>query len=263
MQTSRPAVLLSALTIVVLSTVIAAPASARPQTDPVDPVAGDVTVGEFHEQLIEGAGTDPVSADSLEAFEDLSRSDQQTVVDVVNDPAFAEEFLDFVVTVDEPGPGEPAVVESSELYPGVVEYESSADVQAGTADIVGLQSGFKAGAGHRIYYPAYSTQTLRASSTSVVLGVTITQLNIWVTFRTGSQGIPKTALSSGSSATNYNFFIVISNQNLTPYASQGLAVAKTVWTGSVLVKGSTFRFDKLDTLKAFSGGLYSHTLVNQ
>ncbi len=42
-----------------------------------------------------------------------------------------------------------------------------------------------------------------------------------------------------------------------------LAVARTVWTGSVLVKGSTFRFDKLDTLKAFSGGLYSHTLVNQ
>lgn len=241
--------------------VIAAPVHA--EQPPGDPVAGDVTVAELHEQLTEGAVSDPVSADSLDAFEDLSRAEQQTVVDIVNDPAFAEEFLDFVVTVDEPAPGEPAVVEGSTLYPGAVEYESSMDVQAGAADIVGLQAGFKASAGHRIYYPPYTTQTLTASSTSVVLGVTITRLNIWVTFKTGSQGIPKTAVSSGSSATNFNFFIVVSSQNLTPYVTQGLAVAKTVWTGSVLVKGSTFRFDKLDTLKAFSGGLYSHTLVNQ
>ena len=261
MRLTRPGVFAATVTIVILGSVIAAPAYAK--APPTDPVAGDVTVAEFRDQLVEAAAVDPVGADSLDAFEDLSRTEQQTVVDIVNDPAFAEEFLEFATTVDEPGPGEPAVVESSDLYPDAVRYESSADVQAGTADIVGLQSAFGASAGHRIVYPAYTTQTLTASSTSVILGVTITRLNIWVTFKTGSQGIPKTVLSSGSSATNFNFFIQVTNQNLTPYASSGLAVARTVWTGSVLVKGSAFRFDKLDTLKAFSGGLYSHTLVNQ
>ena len=261
MRLTRPAAFAATLTIVVLGSVMGAPAQA--ETPPADPVAGEATVGQFHDELVEAAAVDPVGAESLDAFEDLSRSDQQRVVDIVNDPAFAVEFLDFATTVDEPGPGEPAVVESSELYPDAVEYESSADVQAGAADIVGLQSAFGSSAGRRIVYPAYSVQTLTASSTSVVLGVTITHLNIWVTFRTGSQGIPRTALSSGSSATNYNFFITVTNQNLTPYCTLGLAVAKTVWTGSVLVKDSVFRFDKLDTLKAFSGGLYSHTLVNQ
>ncbi|MEO5919749.1 MAG: hypothetical protein ABIQ01_01265, partial [Pseudolysinimonas sp.] len=92
MKATRPAAIAGALAIVLLGAVIAGPVHA--QTPPTDPVAGDVTVGEFHEQLAEGAGTDPVSAESLDAFEDLSRSDQQTVVDIVNDPAFAQEFLE-------------------------------------------------------------------------------------------------------------------------------------------------------------------------
>lgn len=232
-----------------------APAAAH--TPPPD----ELTVAEFADALADAAPTDPVAAASAQTFDELSPAEQQRVVDIVDDPAFALEFLEFASSTEAPAPGEAAVVEESSLFPDV-EYRSSTELGTGN-ELVGATAASGFSAGRPITYPANSVQTLRASSTSVILGVEITRLNIWITFKTGAQGIPKTVLSSGSSATNFNFFIVISNTNLTPYVSLGLAVARTVWTGSVLVKGSTFRFDKLDTLKAFSGGLYSHTLVNQ
>lgn len=220
-----------------------------------------MTVAQFAETLADAAPGDPVAAESADAFDDLSAAEQQTVVDILNDPAFAAEFLDFTAGGPKPTVTSP-VVEQSELYPDAVQYESSVEQDA-DALLVGaaVASGFAAG--RAVVFPANTVQTVRGVSTSVILGVTITRLNIWITFRTGTSGVPRQVLSSGSSASNYNFFIVIENDNLTPYISKGIAVARTVWTGSVLVNGSTFRFDKLDTLKAYNAGLYSHTLVNQ
>jgi hypothetical protein len=219
------------------------------------------SVAEFAESLDHAANTDPVAAESAVAFDELSSTDQHKVVEIVSDPAFAQEFLKFVATTEAPEPSDPVIVEDSDRFAGV-EYQSEAQV-SDSPSIVGaiVSSGFSAG--RMAVYPANTTQTVRTSSSASVFGVTITQLSIWITFKTASGGIPKTVLSSGSSATNLNFLIVISNQNLTPYVSSGLAVATTVWTGSVLVKGGAARFDKVDTLKVFNGGIYSHTLVNR
>lgn len=217
------------------------------------------TAADFEASLTDAAASDPVAAESLEAYDALSATRQAELIEILGDPQFVDEFLHLAPEVD-PTPYSPEVAES-EVYPDEVTYESEVDVQDGP-DVVGLQAGFGFGAGTPIRYPANTTQTLTVSQSAQIFGITVTKLTIWVTFKTGTSGIPVKALSSGASAVNINVFVQLSNSNAAPFISNGLAVAKTVWTGSVIVKDGAARFDKVQTLKAFNDGLYSYTLVN-
>ncbi|MDN4614569.1 hypothetical protein P5G50_08900 [Leifsonia sp. F6_8S_P_1B] len=186
------------------------------------------------------------------------------MLQILQDPDFLAEFFDKT--------GEVEGVEQSEEFPGEVTYTESDSVTdpSITAETSSKLSEFTArptvrsASILRANYPANSVATGTATSSCVVLGVTITTLKIWVTFKTGNLGIPKSVASYGSGASNFNFFVTVSatNNPACVDSSKGLAVASTTWHGYVLVKGLGASFDKRDTAKFFNGGLYSHTLVN-
>ena len=236
-------------------------AAAPPHTG--SQVGHKVTVKEFAQHL-RAERSDPEVADSLAKFEALPADKQEELVQIISDPNFLSEFMDFDVSQSTTLADREVEVDSS-IYPDAVTYVSEVEISP-DAGPVGMSRAFGSGVGGlKMSFPANSTQTVTATSTANILGIDVTRLKIWVTFKTAKLGIPSAILSSGSSAMNLNFPLAISSQNLKPYidSSKGLAVAQTVWTASAVVKGLTGRFDKLDTMKAFNGGLYSHTLVNR
>jgi hypothetical protein len=216
------------------------------------------------------AGKSAEARKSLKQYKALSSAKKKRLIQILQNPNFVNEFFDKT--------GEVEGTEQSDVFPGEVTYTESdsitdpsltADTSSystpsrGTVSTASLTSSRAAGL-LRANYAANSVATGTATSSCVVLGVNITTLKIWVTFKTGNLGIPKSVVSYGSGATNFNFFVNVSATNNPAYvdSSKGLAVATTTWHGYVLVKGLGASFDKRDTAKFFNGGLYSHTLVN-
>jgi len=216
------------------------------------------------------ASTSSEARKTLNQYKALPSAKKKRLIQILQDPNFISEFFDKT--------GDVEGTERSDVFPGEVTYTESdsvtnPSVTAGTSSYTPTSHGSVSTASFptsraaglvRASYAANSVATGEATSSCVVLGVTITTLKIWVTFKTGSLGIPKSVVSYGSGATNYNFFVNVSATNNPAYvdSSQGLAVATTTWHGYVLVKGLGASFDKRDTAKFYKGGLYSHTLVN-
>lgn len=143
----------------------------------------------------------------------------------------------------------------SALYPDAVTYRTESSVAASEV-VKGMASPLG-------YYGDYTTATGTATYIQSLFGIQITKLNVWVTFNTAYAGVPVKVLSHGSSSSNLNLLVNISSTNNPAYiASGGLAVASTTWHGCALFQGLGACFDKLQTAKFYSGGLYTHTVVN-
>ena len=210
------------------------PANAAPRTS---------AVHQYESYLRAQSSTNPDAATNLVAFARLSPAKQSSFVAALADPRLLDELTSLASTRPDG-----AVTVASQARAGVV----FQGIASGTAKSV-----LKA-------YPSYSTQTGRWSWTESLFGLSITRLNVWVTFNTGYDGVPDKALSSGSSSSNLNLLVNVSSTDHTPYIQKpaGLAVASTTWHGCALFKGLGACFDKVQTAKFFAGGLYSGTVVN-
>src|SRR4051794_36305248 len=178
------------------------------------------------------ASTNPEAATNAAKFARLSPAKQRIFLAALADPRLLGELTALAST----NPGTSKTVASS--FRSGVTFQSIA---------VGRSKSIKA------IYPPNSTQTGRWSATQQLFGLTVTRLNVWVTFNTDHNGIPVKALSSGSSSSNLNFLVNISSTNHTPYIQKpaGLAVASTTWHGCVIYKGLGACFDKVQTAKFY------------
>ncbi|MFE6620593.1 hypothetical protein [Streptomyces sp. NPDC057740] len=199
--------------------------------------------------------------DTLKGFQSLTPNEQSRFLDYLKDPSL---FKDFLASSPKDQNSITGLSESRNqsvsLRHGDVTYESESAV-----------SGLKAAARGLL---AKGNHTVKRSNKIKVLGVTVIELKIWVSFHSNGHDITKVNDADGgqknfSVAASFSKEKVKKSLGSEQFCERGgscvgghIAVASIIWNGSATVSGGAIQFDKKQTLTANAYGSGHSSLVN-
>ncbi|KHK95507.1 hypothetical protein LK09_19240 [Microbacterium mangrovi] len=214
--------------------------SASASTD--DPAAVTTVTG-FQQQLADESKTSPAAATELQQFEDLSPSDQQKLVDYLDDPEVAEAFEHTAAT------GEALSIKDGDVQTTAKVEISRTPASAGLLSVRSLAS----------------TQQYNVTATYApeqrILGVLITRLTQTFKYVTGNNVVLRTQ-SCTAAATNFNFTVQLDSKVSRYMLAGGRAECDIVWKGYIAYKAFGVEIDKLQKLVVSGPGIVSESLNN-
>lgn len=217
---------------------------------PAGAATGDpsVTVESFRQELEAQAAASPEAVAELTKFEELSASEQQKLVDYLDDP----DVIAALEYTEQTG-------ESVSIKNGDV--QTSVDVESVTTPAPPKLSDGETLSGQSATAALAATYSVTSTyeAEQRILGVLITKLSMTFKYTTGS-GVVLSTQSCTAAAINFNFTVALDSSVSHYMLGGGQAECDIVWHGYIAYKDSGIQIDKMQSMVVNGPGVVSRTL---